>query len=224
MKFKILTLFPEIYDSLKHSIIGKAIENGKIELEVINIRDYSKNKHRKCDDYPFGGGAGMLMTPQPLHDCIMHHDPDHDYLRIYLSPQGSLLTQKLARSLSKKENIMLINGAYEGVDQRIIDMHVDLEISIGDYVLTCGDYASIVLINVISRCVDEVLGGLQSLEEESFEEGLLEYPQYTRPAIFQGMKVPEVLLSGDHEKIAQWRKEQRIEATRRKRPDLIDRS
>lgn len=223
MYFIVLTLFPEIYSSLTHSIMGKALDAQKIQIELINIRDYSKDKHKKCDDYIFGGGAGMLMTPQPLHDAILSNDPKHEFLRIYLSPKGKVLTQQIVKNLSSNnDKILLINGAYEGIDQRIIDMHVDLELSIGDYILTSGDYASLVLINTISRYVDSVLGDQKSIVEESFESGLLEYPQYTRPAEFENRKVPEVLLSGNHKEIAKWRVKQSKIITKKNRPDLLE--
>lgn len=222
MRFIILTLFPEIYESLNHSILGKAISNKEIEIEVFNIRDYSKNKHKKVDDYTFGGGTGMLLTPQPLHDCILSLDPDHKFFRIYLSPKGVMLKQSLVKSFSAKKNIMLINGAYEGIDQRIIDMHVDLELSIGDYILTSGDYASMIVINTVSRYIENVLGDIESTVSESFENNLLEYPQYTRPADFNGKKVPEVLLSGNHMMIEKWRVEQSERITKENRPDLWD--
>ncbi|HHX48890.1 MAG TPA: tRNA (guanosine(37)-N1)-methyltransferase TrmD [Clostridiales bacterium] len=222
MHFIVLTLFTEIYSSLNHSIIGKALEEKKLKIDVIDIRKYSKDKHKKCDDYIFGGGSGMLMTPQPLDDAITQNDPNHEFLRVYLSPKGKILTQQVVKDLSNKyDKIMLINGAYEGIDQRIIDMHVDLEISIGDYILTSGDYASLVLINTISRYVDSVLGDENSVIEESFENNLLEYPQYTRPAEYKKLKVPEVLLSGNHKEIKKWRKEQSEIITKKNRPDLL---
>lgn len=221
MRIEVLTLFPEVYRSLDVGIIGKALKKNAFEVNVTNIRDYSVDKHKRCDDYPYGGGPGMLMTPQPLHDAISAVDPDRRCVRIYLSPKGVTLNQKLVRELSSKENIMLINGFYEGIDQRIIDLDVDMELSIGDYVLTGGDIASLVVINAVARYVPDVLGKQESTEEESFSDGMLEYPQYTRPQEFLGLSVPEVLLSGNHAEIAKWRKEQSEKITENKRPDLL---
>lgn len=184
MKISVLTLFPEIYDSLKVSIIGKALEKGFFEVNVHNIRDFSVDKHKKCDDYPFGGGAGMVMTPQPLHDAINFVDPLHKAKRIYLSPKGRTLNQEIVEELAKTQEILLINGSYEGIDERIIDMDVDEELSIGDYVITSGDLASLVVINAIARYIPSVLGSESSTDEESFASGYLEYPHYTRPQEF----------------------------------------
>lgn len=221
MKIKVLTLFPEMYDSLRAGVLGKAIEKGAFSVEISNIRDYSTDKHKKCDDYPYGGGAGMVMTPQPAHDAIQAVDPKHTSLRIYLSPKGKVLSQKKVEELADKEELLLFNGSYEGIDQRIIDLDIDEEISIGDYVLTSGDLASMVVINAVARYIPDVLGSEESTEEESFSQGLLEYPHYTRPAVFEGMFVPEVLLSGNHAAVDAWRKEQSIILTRRLRPDLL---
>lgn len=221
MKIEVLTLFPEIYQSLNVSIIGKALNKGVFDVEIHNIRDYSTDKHKKCDDYPYGGGAGMVMTAQPAHDAIENVDPSHVCKRIYLSPKGTLLTQKKVEELAQLKNILLFNGSYEGIDQRIIDLDIDEEISIGDYVLTSGDLASLVLINAIARYIPNVLGSKESTEEESFANGLLEYPHYTRPFEFNGLTVPEVLISGNHALIEKWRKEQSIRITKEKRPDLL---
>lgn len=218
MKISVLTLFPEMYDILKESIIGKALGKGAFEVELYNIRDYSANKHKKCDDYPFGGGAGMVMTPQPLHDCITAADPNHEALRIYLSPKGGKLNQKTVVELSKLEHIVLVNGSYEGIDERIIKLDIDTELSIGDYVLTSGDFASLVVIDAVARYIPGVLGSESSTDEESFADGeTLEYPHYTRPQEYLGLSVPEVLVSGNHQKVAEWRKEQsrRITAERK---------
>ncbi len=222
MRISVLTLFPEMYSVLNESIIGKALEKELFSVDIHNIRDYSKNKHKKCDDYPFGGGAGMVMTPQPLHDSITSVDPNHEALRIYLSPKGQTLNQKLVKELATFEHIMLINGSYEGIDERIIELDVDRELSIGDYVLTSGDLASLVVINTVARYIPSVLGSEESTQEESFSEGTLEYPQYTRPQEFLGLKVPEVLLSGNHAEIAKWRKEQSYKITADRRPDLTN--
>lgn len=221
MKFSVLTLQPEIYLSLNYSVLGRALNKGLFRLEITNIRDFSEDKHKKCDDTPYGGGAGMLMTPQPIHSAIISEDPDHLAYRIYLSPKGEKLNQDTVKELSKKDWIVLVNGSFEGIDERIIEMDIDKEISIGDYILTTGDYASLVLINAVSRYIPGVLGSETSYGEESFSEALLEYPQYTRPQEFLGKMVPEVLINGNHQEIKEWRKKMSIEITKRKRPDLM---
>lgn len=221
MKIDVLTLFPEMFESLNVGILKKAQDNGLFSVNVTNIRDYSKDKHHKVDDTPFGGGAGMVMTPQPLHDAINQVDKDHKAKRIYLSPKGKTLSQKLVEDLSKEQSIMLVCGSYEGIDQRIIDLDIDLELSIGDYVLTGGELAAMVVINAVSRYIDGVLGNSESTNEESFSNGLLEYPQYTHPQEFEGLKVPDVLLSGNHQNIAKWRYEKQLEITKDRRPDLL---
>ena len=222
MKIDVLTLFPEMLDSLKHSLMGKALEKGLYQLNCHNIRDYSKDKHKKCDDTPFGGGAGMVMTPQPIHDCISAVDPEHKAVRIYMSPRGKVLNQPLVRQLSSCENLLILCGHYEGIDQRVIDMDIDMEISIGDYVLSGGEIPAMVLIDSVLRYVPEVLGNSDSTVDESFSKPLLEYPQYTRPQEFLGAKVPDVLVSGNHAKINQWRMEQSLEITKKNRPDLLE--
>ena len=222
MKIDVLTLFPEMLDSLKHSLMGKALEKGLYELNCHNIRDYSKDKHKKCDDTPFGGGAGMVMTPQPIHDCIMAVDPEHKAKRIYMSPRGKVLTQSLVRDLSACDNLLILCGHYEGIDQRVIDMDIDMEISIGDYVLSGGEIPAMVLIDSVLRYVPDVLGNSDSTLDESFSKPMLEYPQYTRPQEFLGVKVPDVLVSGNHAKINQWRMEQSLEITKKNRPDLLE--
>lgn len=221
MRIKVLTLFPEMYDCLKSGVLGKALEKGVFTLEVANIRDYSTDKHKRCDDYPYGGGAGMVMVPQPAHDSINALDPERKSRRIYLSPKGKTLNQKKVEELATLDEILLFNGSYEGIDQRIIDMDIDEELSIGDYVLTSGDLASMVVINAVARYVPDVLGSEQSTDEESFSDGLLEYPHYTRPYEFNGLKVPDVLISGDHVAVARWRKEQSLFLTQKLRPDLL---
>lgn len=220
MKISVLTIFPEMLEPLKHSILGRAIQNGIIELEIINIRDYSQSKHKNTDDYPFGGGAGMLMMPQPILDCMDSVCPSGEAYKICLSPRGRLFNSDIAQELAQKEQLILLCGHYEGIDQRVIDL-MDEELSIGDYVLTGGEPAAIVVIDCISRFIGGVLGSAQSAHEDSFSEGLLEFPQYTRPAEIRGMRVPEVLLSGNHAKISQWRREQQLVITRRNRPDLL---
>lgn len=221
MKISVLTLFPEMYAVLNESIIGKALKKGAFEVETVNIRDYSEDKHKRCDDYPFGGGAGMVMTPQPLHSAIQAVDPEHKALRIYLSPKGGILNQSTVTELSKAGHIVLVNGSYEGIDERIIALDIDRELSIGDYVLTSGDLASLVVINAIARYIPGVLGSESSTEEESFSQGMLEYPHYTRPQEFLGLSVPEVLLSGNHKNIAEWRRKESIRITNERRPDLL---
>ncbi|MBU1151418.1 tRNA (guanosine(37)-N1)-methyltransferase TrmD [Patescibacteria group bacterium] len=210
MKFDILTIFPEIFDSyLNESIIARAISQGIIEIRIHDIRKYSKDKHKKVDDIPFGGGAGMLMTPQPLYDAITAVKKKNKGPVIYFSPQGKTLSQTKAENLAKKaQDLILICGRYEGIDQRIIDLCVDEEISIGNYVLTGGELPAMVLVDAVSRLIPEVLGKDESHLHDSFSKAFKrkkEYPHYTRPAKFKGMEVPEVLLSGHHKKIKEWR-------------------
>lgn len=222
MRIDILTLFPEMFAPLNESIIKRARDKGVLQINTINIRDYSRDKHLKCDDAPFGGGAGMIMTPQPVCDCIKSVDPDHEARRIYLSPRGKLLTADIAKKLAGNERLLLLCGHYEGIDQRIIDLCIDGELSIGDYVLTGGELPAMILTDVVARFVPGVLGCADSAEEESFSAGLLEYPQYTRPQVYEGLQVPEVLLSGHHENIAKWRREQSLLITAKNRPDLLE--
>lgn len=221
MRFEILTIFPEYFDVLSQSLIGKAIKGGILDVHVTNIRDYSKDKHSKTDDYPYGGGAGMVMTPDPVVSAIEAVDPEHKLKRIYLSPKGVQLKQKVVESLAKEEGLLLLCGDYEGIDERIIELCIDEEISIGDYVLTGGELPALVVINAVARYVDGVLGSSESTDEESFSNGLLEYPHYTRPSEYRGLKVPEVLQSGNHAEIAKWRHEQSLKITRERRPDLL---
>ena len=219
MKFDVLTLFPEMFEILNQSIIGKAIEKDLIDINLINIRDFSKDKHKKVDDTPYGGGAGMVMKPDVVYDAYQSIK-DKQAKVIYMSPQGKPLNQKKVEELSKENHLIILCGHYEGIDQRVLDKIVDEEISIGDYVLTGGEIPAIVLIDSVSRYVEGVLKE-ESIKEESFSNGLLEYPQYTRPEVFEGMKVPEVLLSGHHENIEKWRKEKSLEMTKKKRPDIL---
>ena len=219
MKFDVLTLFPEMFSAVKQSILGKAIEKGLIDINLINIRDFSKNKHKKVDDTPYGGGAGMVIRPDVVYDAYKSVY-DENAKVIYLTPQGKTLNQKMVEDLSKEKHLILLCGHYEGIDQRVIDKIVDEEISIGDYVLTGGEIPAMVLIDSVSRYTQGVLSQ-ESIKEESFSKGMLEYPQYTRPEIFEGEKVPEVLLSGHHGNIDNWRKEQSIKITKQKRPDLL---
>lgn len=220
MKFDILTLFPKMFEPLKESIIGKAIEKEIIDLNIVDIRDFSKDKHKKVDDTPYGGGAGMVIRPDVVFDAYESIKTD-DAKVIYMSPQGKKLDQEKVESLSKNKHIILICGHYEGIDQRVLDEIVDEEISIGDYVLTGGEIPAMVLIDTISRYVDGVLNE-NSINEESFSNGLLEYPQYTRPEVFRNVSVPEVLLSGHHENIRKWRRKESIKNTYIKRPSLLE--
>ena len=221
MKIDILTLFPEMFSALKTSLIGKATSKKALEINIIDIRDYSKDKHKKCDDYPFGGGVGMLMTPQPIYDAITSIDGYENAYKIYMSPKGKTLVQSKVKQLSKKEHLILLCGHYEGIDERIIELLIDEEISIGDYVLTGGEIPAMAVVDSVARYIPGVLGKLESAEDESFSNDLLEYPQYTRPQEFMGLKVPEVLVSGNHELVDKWRKEQSKILTKKRRPDLI---
>jgi len=219
MKFDVLTLFPEMFEPLNASIIGRAREKNLIEINLINIRDFSKDKHKKVDDTPYGGGAGMVMMPDVVYDAYKSVG-DENAKVIYMSPQGQKLNQKKVEELAKQEHLIILCGHYEGIDQRVIDKIVDEEISIGDYVLTGGELPAMVLIDAVSRYNSGVIAE-ESRAEESFTNGLLEYPQYTRPEVFEGEKVPEVLLSGHHANIEKWRKEKALEITKLKRPDLL---
>ena len=220
MRIDILTLFPEMFSALQENILGRAQKQGKIEINIVNIRDYTSDKHLKCDDYPFGGGAGMVMMPQPIGSAIESIDPNHDAWRIYMSPKGGVLKQQKVFELIEREWLILLCGHYEGVDQRVIDLFIDEEVSIGDYVLTGGELPAMVLTDCVSRYVDGVIS-TGSLVDESFSDNLLEYPQYTRPQVYKGLAVPEVLRSGDHAKVDAWRREQAIAITRKNRPDLL---
>ena len=220
MKIDILTLFPEMFSAMQESILGRAQKEGKIQINVVNLRDYTEDKHLKCDDYPFGGGAGMVMMPQPIGSAIEALDPQHTARRIYMSPKGETLKQQKVFALLEYEHLILLCGHYEGVDQRAIDLFIDEEISIGDYVLTGGELPAMVLADCVSRYVDGVISA-SSLVDESFSENMLEYPHYTRPQEYKGIAVPEVLRSGDHAKIDKWRREQALELTKARRPDLL---
>lgn len=223
MIFNIMTLFPGIISAyINESIIKNAIENKIIQVNIYNIRDYSQNRHKKVDDYPYGGGGGMLMTPQPIYDCYMEIKKNNENTKLFLfSPKGKTLNNNMSYKYSKLDNITLLCGHYEGIDQRIVDMIVDEEISIGDYVLTGGELASLVFLDSVSRKISGVLSSSENVQDESFENNLLEYPQYTRPYDFMGVKVPDVLISGNHKKIDEWRKNKSLEETKKKRPDLI---
>lgn len=219
MKIDILTLFPESFSYLSSSILKRAQESGQIEVNLIDIRPFSKNKHKKCDDEPFGGGAGMLMTAQPIYDAVKSVQRENSHI-VFASPSGKTLSPEIAKNLSQKEHLVFICGHYEGIDQRVIDLLKPEEISIGDYVLTGGELPTMVIVDCLSRFIDGVITK-ESLDEESFTDNNLEYPQYTRPQVFEGLAVPDVLLSGNHAEIAKWRKEQSRLKTEKIRPDLL---
>lgn len=219
MKIDILTLFPEMFSALNHSIIKRGLENNLFEINVINIRDFSKDIHKKCDDYPYGGGAGMVMMAQPIVDAFNSLN-NKDAKVIYTSPKGKQFNQSLAKALANENHIVILCGHYEGVDERALEILNADEISIGDYVLTGGELPAMVMIDSIVRNIKGVISE-NSLQEESFSNGLLEYPQYTRPEVFQGKKVPDVLLSGHHKNIQIWREEQSKFITKNRRPDLL---
>ena len=224
MRIDILTLFPEMFDGvLSASMLGRAQTNGLIDIRVHNIRDYTDNKHRKADDYPFGGGAGLVMMAQPIYDCMDAVLEGGKARRILMTPRGRTLNQKIAKELSSEERIVLLCGHYEGVDERVMEI-IDDEISVGDYVLTGGELPAMIVVDCVSRLIPGVLGSDESAADESFSEDLLEYPQYTRPASFRGMDVPEILLNGHHAKIQAWRKEQARLKTALNRPDLLSES
>jgi tRNA (guanine37-N1)-methyltransferase len=224
LQIDILTLFPEMFDCvLSASMLGRAQANGLIDIRVHNIRDYTDNKHRKADDYPFGGGAGLVMMAQPIYDCMDAVLEGKTAHRILMTPRGRTLSQKIARELSEQDHLVLLCGHYEGVDERVMNI-IDDEISVGDYVLTGGELPAMVLVDCVSRLIPGVLGSEESAADESFSDDLLEYPQYTRPASFRGMDVPEVLLNGHHAKIQAWRQEQARLKTALNRSDLLSES
>ena len=222
MKIDILTLFPEMFSGVfDASILGRAQQSGHLSIAMHDIRTYTENKHNKADDYPFGGGAGLVMMAQPIFDCMESVLSDGvPARRILMTPRGRPLTTARARALAKEERLVILCGHYEGVDERVSAI-IDEEISIGDYILTGGELPAMVLVDCVSRFIPGVLGSGDSAEDESFSEGLLEYPQYTRPAEFRGMRVPEILLGGHHANIQKWRREQAIEKTRQMRPELL---
>jgi len=220
MKITVLTLFPEIVDAFfSSSIMGKAVERGLITYRSVNIRDFASDRHRTCDDAPYGGGAGMVLKPEPL-GAALDSVGAGNVRTIYPSPSGKLLDQRYVKELSAERELVFICGRYEGIDQRIIDHYVDDEISVGNYVLSSGEVATLVIVDAVYRLLDGVITR-ESLEEESFQDGLLEYPHYTRPESYLGMKVPEVLLSGNHARIQEWRHSKRVEKTRKFRSDLL---
>ena len=220
----ILSIFPEMFESFfASSILGRACDQGLLDIRITDIRPYSKSKHHNTDDYPFGGGAGMVMMAQPIMDAMAAVSEEYPSARrIYLGPRGKKLTTELARELSREKELVLLCGHYEGVDQRALDTCIDEEISIGDYILTGGEPAAMVLTDCVARFIPGVLGSAESPEEESFSDGLLEYPQYTRPRDLNGMAVPEILLNGDHAKINAWRRRESLKATLIHRPDLLE--
>lgn len=219
MRIDVLTLFPEMFDALNHSIIKRGKNNHLFEINITNIRDFSKDAHKKCDDYPYGGGAGMVMMPQPIVDAYNSVKSDGAKV-IYTSPRGKKFNQQMAKELAKCEHLVILCGHYEGVDQRAIEILKAQEVSIGDYVLTGGELPAMVMIDSIVRNIDGVINK-DSLNEESFSNSMLEYPHYTRPEEFNGKKVPEILLSGHHKNIENWRKQQSFEITKKNRPDLL---
>ena len=224
MRIKVLTIFPEMLrPMLETSILKRAIDAGLIEVELIDIRPFSELKHKNTDDYPFGGGPGMVMLAQPIVDAVESCTGEgFRGKRLYLSPRGRTFNQKMAEALSKDDELLLLCGHYEGVDQRAIDLVIDEEVSIGDYVLTGGELGALVIIDAVARLIPGVLGSDESSEDESFSSGLLEYPQYTRPREYRGLAVPDVLLSGDHAKIARWRRDRALGLTYERRPELLD--
>ena len=222
MKITILTLFPKMFDALKESLIGKAINKGILQIDVVDFREFSLDKHKKVDDYAFSGGAGMVLTPQPIYDAIQSVITPESYV-VYMSPKGTPLSQnKVIQIASDIKHLVIICGHYEGLDERIIQLCVDEQISIGDFVLTGGEIPAMALVDSVSRYVDGVLHNSDSVEDESFSDGLLEYPQYTRPQEFMGLRVPDVLLNGNHKEIAKWKQEQKILETKKYRPDLLE--
>lgn len=227
IRFDVLTLFPDMFRSvLGDSIINRAAQKGILEFNFIDIRDYTKNKHRKVDDYPYSGGGGMLMAAQPVFDAYQSIVKDLDYkpLTVYMSPQGKVFNQQKAIELSKEKHIVILCGHYEGIDQRVLDMIVDAEISVGDFVLTGGEIPAMAVIDAVSRMIPGVLASESSYENESHYSGLLEYPQYTRPEEFMGIKIPEILISGHHAKIEEWKRQESLKNTYYKRPDLLEKA
>lgn len=226
MRFDILTIFPEIFTSpFEHSILKRARETGLIEINLVNIRDFAEDKHHMTDDYPYGGGSGMVMKPEPIAKALRDIESKKGKGRvILLSPSGGRLDQETAKRLSTEEHLVLICGRYEGIDERVRERFIDEEISVGDYILTGGEFPAMVIVDAVSRLIPGVLGCAESPEEESFSGNILEYPQYTRPPEFEGLKVPDVLLSGNHAEIARWRRVEALKKTLLVRPDLLEKA
>ena len=224
MRIKVLTIFPDMLrPMLAESILGRAMEKGFLQVDLIDIRAYSQNKHKNTDDYPFGGGAGMVMLAQPIVDAVAQNTgAGFRGRRIYLSPRGRTLTQRVVEELAREEELLLLCGHYEGVDQRALDLCAFEELSIGDYVLTGGELGALVVIDAVARLIPGVLGSEDSPRDESFSSGLLEYPQYTRPRSFRGLNVPEVLLNGNHAQINRWRRDEALRLTRQRRPEMLE--
>lgn len=221
MRIDILTLFPEMFEALNTSLLGRAQNKGALNINIVNFRDFSKNKHKKVDDYAFSGGAGMVLTPQPIYDALQSVITKNSYV-VYMSPKGTPLTQKKVINMAKTiEHLVIICGHYEGIDERIIELCVNEQISVGDFVLTGGEIPAMALVDAVSRYLDGVLHNSESVVDESFSDGLLEYPQYTRPQEFMGLKVPDVLVNGNHKLIDEWKQEQKIIETKKYRPDLL---
>lgn len=227
MRFDVLTLFPDMFEAvLGDSMIGRAREKRLVDMNFINMRDYSANKHRQVDDYPYSGGGGMLISPIPVYNAYMSVAEKLDYkpLTVYMSPQGRVFDQKTAIDLSEQKHIVIICGHYEGIDQRVLDEIVDMEISIGDFVLTGGEIPAMTVIDTVTRLIPGVLGAEDGFKNESHYNGLLEYPQYTRPPVWNGKEIPEVLVSGHHANIEKWKREQSLLMTMKKRPDMLEKA
>ena len=227
MRFDVLTLFPAMFEAvLGDSMIGRAREKGLVEMNFIDIRDFTENKHRQVDDYPYSGGGGMLIAAAPVYNAYMSVVKDLDYkpLTVYMSPQGEIFDQKTAIELSEHEHIILICGHYEGIDQRVLDEIVDAELSIGDFVLTGGEIPAMAVIDTVTRLIPGVLGAEDGFKNESHYNGLLEYPQYTRPAVWHDKPIPDILISGHHAKIERWKREQSLLVTKQKRPDMLEKA
>ncbi len=223
MKFNVLTIFPDmVRDVMSHSIMGRAQENGILEINCVDIRDFTNSKHKKVDDYPYGGGAGMVMQAQPIYDAYKSLDISKDTRVIFVTPSGKTFNQDMAKEFCERSELVILCGHYEGIDERVIEEIVTDEISIGDYVLSGGELPACIIMDAVARLIPGVLNKEESFENESFENNLLEYPQYTRPPIFMGREVPEVLLSGHHANVAKWRHEKSVEKTKMVRPDLLE--
>ncbi|MBI2027751.1 MAG: tRNA (guanosine(37)-N1)-methyltransferase TrmD [Deltaproteobacteria bacterium] len=225
MQFDVITLFPQFFESpLKQSLLNRAIECGLVEIKLHHLRDHGVGRHKVCDDVPYGGGGGMVLKPEPLSqavESILHAESPQPSMTILLSPQGAVLNQQKVKKLSELQRVILVCGRYEGVDERFRELYVDEEISVGDYILSGGEAAALILIEAVARLVPGVVGNPESLCDESFEDDTLQYPHYTRPLVFSGQKVPDILRSGDHKQIKLWRKKQAYDRTRTRRPDLL---